>query len=220
MLRLVSYALLWAAAGQSAGLKDPFANLPEVVEVVPIAGQLESVGVPVVARVVRTRLKPEAAQQWVAQSFRREGLYIPRPEKQFQLQGAPQLTGYDPKARRTYTAIFKANPDGSTTVVVGTADVSQALVARPKLALPVFPGSTHAVESSSEVGATISYRAHASQAELDSFYSEVLGTAGWVRDEEARGWVKGGQLLTVTRTPHPDGDDAVSVLLRGTGGGP
>ena len=219
MRRLIPYALLWAAAAQAGDLKDPFANLPEVIEGVPISGELQSMGVPVMAKAVRTRLTPEQAQKWIAASFRREELYIPKPEAQFQLQGAPQLTGYDPVARRTYTAIFKANADGSTTVVLGTADVSKSMVPRPVLAVPVFPGATHAVESQQEGGLALSYVVAASQAELDSFYTELLGPAGWRRDDATHGWVKEGQLLTVTRTPRPDGQSSVAVLVRSGGGG-
>ncbi len=219
MIRLLSYALLWAAAGQTPALKDPFANFPDVIEKVPISSELQSMGVPVLAKAVRTKLSPEQSQRWIAASFRKEELYIPPPDGQFQLKGAPQLTGYDPKARRTYTAIFKANADGTTTVVLGTADVSQAMVPRPQPTLPVFPGATRVVESAQEGGAAVSYLAGASQAELDSFYGEVLGGAGWSRDDALNGWVKDGQLLTVGRSARPDGRHSIWVLLRSGGGG-
>ena len=220
MVRLVSYALLWAAAAQAGDLMDPFAGLPEVIEAVPIAGELSSMGVPVLAKTVRTRLKPEQAQRWVAASFRKADLYIPKPEAQFQLQGAPQLTGYDPKARRSYTAIFKQNADGTTTVVMGTADVSQSQGSkRPALSLPVFPGAAQAVEAQQEGGSSLSYVATATQAELESFYGEVLGPAGWTRDESLQGWVRGGQLLTVSQSPRSDGKQSVSVLVRSGGVG-
>lgn len=210
--------MLWAAAAQAGDLKDPFANLPGVIESVPVAGELSSMGVPVLAKTVRTRLTPEEALRWVAASFRKEDLYIPRPDAQFQLQGAPQLTGYDPKTRRTYTAIFKQNADGTTTVVLGTADVSKTMVPRASTSLPVFPGATQAVEAQQEGGSSVSYVAAATRAELDSFYGDVLGTAGWTRDERLQGWVKAGQLLTVTQTPRGDGKSSVAVLVR-TGGG-
>ena len=102
--------------------------------------------------------------------------------------------------------------------MLGTADVSQNLIARPKPTVPVFPGAKSPVESQQEGGAAVSYVASASQAELDSFYGEVLGASGWARDEELNGWVKDGSLLTVTRTARPDGTASVAVLIRSGGG--
>lgn len=214
VLCLCAASALGADGGRVA-LKDPFAGLPEVVSAVPISGEMSSMGVPVMARAVRTRLKPELALRWLVGSFRRHDLYIPPPEKQYQLQGAPQLTGYDPVARRSYTAVFKENGDGSTTIVCGTADVSSDDWAKTRTALPVLPAARQVLESRLETALSVSYLVVASEAEVRSFYAEVLGSTGWASVEE--GWSKGGRMITLEQTSGAEGQRRVVVLERSAG---
>lgn len=214
MHAVILLALLSADGG--TGLVDPFRDLPEVTAMVPIAGELQSMSVPVMARAVKTKLSVELAQRWVVGSFRRHGLYIPPPEKQFQLQGAPQLTGYDPVARRTYTALFKDNGDGTATVVCGTADVSKDDWAKPVLAqgpgLPTLPAAQQVVESKLEGALSVSYLVQATEAEVWSFYGEVLGSAGWAKGDD--GWTKAGRQIQVQQTKGEGGKQRVVVLER------
>jgi hypothetical protein len=198
-------------------IKDPFAGLPEVVSVVPLVGEMSSMGVPVMARAMRTRLKPKMAQRWVVGSFRRNDLYIPPPDGQFQLEGAPQLTGYDPDALRTYTAVFKENEDGSTTLICGTADLSRQEWAKSRASLPVLPAAKQVLESRLEGSLSVSYVVQATEGEVRSFYGEVLGSAGWAPHEEAHGWSKGTQLITLEQTASEGGLRRVVVLERSAG---
>lgn len=220
MHALILVALLGADGG--TGLIDPFRDLPEVTSMVPLAGELQSMGVPVMARAVRTKLSPQLAQRWVVGSFRRHGLYIPPPERQYQLQGAPQVTGYDPVSRRTYTALFKDNGDGSATVVCGTADLTNEDWAKgtramdPATSLPLFPAAQQVVESKLEGARSVSYLAQATATEVTSFYAEVLGSAGWAKADE--GWTKGTRLILVQQTKGEGGKQRVVVLERTTGG--
>lgn len=208
--------VLLALLGTDGGLLDPFKDLPEVTAVVPISGELQSMGVPVLARAVRTRLSPQLAQRWIVGSFRRHDLYLPPGEKTFQLQGAPQVTGYDPVAQRTYTAIFKENGDGSTTVVCGTADVSRADWATAQApSLPVLPAALQVVESKLEGALSLSYLVKATEAEVTSFYGDVLGGAGWTPADE--GWTKGSRQILVQQTAAGGGQRRVVVLERPRG---
>lgn len=184
---------------------------------VPVAGELSSMGVPVMARAVRTRLKPEMALRWMVGSFRRNNLYIPPPNRQYQLQGAPQLTGYDPVALRTFTAIFKENSDGSTTIVCGTADVSRSDWAGAKTSVPVLPAAIEVLESRLETALSVSYLVRASEDEVGSFYRDVLGSSGWAFVDEMKGWTKGGKLLTLTQTKSTEGRQRVVVVERTVG---
>ncbi len=221
MRALAAIALLLGASGFAADagvgtqIKDPFAGLPEVVSSVPIAGEMSSMGVPVMARAVRTRLTPELAQRWIVGSFRRNNLYIPPPNGQFQLQGAPQVTGYDPVAFRTYTAVFKKNDDGSTTLVCGTADVSRQDWASPRASLPVLPAAKQILQSRLESALTLSFVVVASEAEVRGFYGDVLGASGWSSIEE--GWSKDGKVITVQQTPGVEGQRRVLVVERSAG---
>ena len=219
MRAVIPLALLLGATGLAAdgGIKDPFAGMPEVVSTVPVVGEMSSMGIPVMARAVRTRLKPELAQRWIVGSFRRNNLYIPPARGQYQLQGAPQVTGYDPVALRTYTAIFKENADGSTTLICGTADVSRDDWATAKASLPVLPAAMKVLESRLETALSVSYLVRASEAEVRSFYGEVLGSTGWAAVEDAHGWAKGGQLITLEQTLADEGLLRVVVVQRMVG---
>lgn len=212
MRALILAALLGADGGV---LLDPFADLPEVVQAVPIAGQLESMKVPVLARAVHTKLTPQLAQRWVVGSFRRHHLYIPPGDRQFQIQGAPSVTGYDPVNFRTYTAIFKENADGSTTLVLGTADVSKDDWRQATASLPVFPAAQQVLESQLEGARSVAYTVKATEAEVVSFYGDVLGAAGWARNDD--GWKKDARQLVVQQTPIDQGRRRVVVLERPVG---
>ena len=216
MRAVTSFVLLLGVTGFAAdAIKDPFAGLPDVISTVPVAGEMSSMGVPVMARAVRTKLKPQMAQRWIVGSFRRNNLYIPPANGQYQLQGAPQLTGYDPVARRTYTAIFKENADGSTTLICGTADVSRDDWATARASLPVLPAALQVLESRLEGALSVSYQVKASEAEVRSFYGEVLGSSGWAPMET--GWSKGGQLITLAQTVTDNGMRRVVVVQRSVG---
>ncbi len=205
----LALALLWAARALAA---DPFGEIPGVVEEVPVDGPLSSNGVDVRAKAVRSTAPPREVLAAISKSFRKAGLFIPPPQEQFELVTAPQLTGYDAAAKRSYTAIFK--PDGKgTLVILGTADLAPREKAAPLL--PRFPGATDAVESSSEGGRVLSYRVAATAKEVQRFYADVLRSAGWAWREEGERWELGGRALTVKAQPRADGAVAVVVMEKG-----
>jgi len=194
---------------------DPFAGLPNVVEEVPVAGELRALDTPVKAKAFRVKMSPLETLRWVEASFRRAQLYVPPPERQFQLEGAPQLTGYDGPAKRSYTAIFKANRDGTTTLIAGTADLSGYRWASAGTSLPVMPTGAGALESRSEQGLVLSYTVRAQPEEVDSFYAAVLPEGGWAPGLEPLTWVAKGRVLSVTRERRAEGRVAVTLIERG-----
>ncbi|MFT3840933.1 MAG: hypothetical protein QM723_28340 [Myxococcaceae bacterium] len=197
---------------------DPFAGLPNVLSQAPVAGELKSLGgTEVKAKAYRVKLKPREAMEWVVDSFRRLDLYVPPPDKQFEISGMPQITGYDGPNQRSYTAIFEDNHDGTTTLIAGTADLANYKWATGGHSLPVFPGASGAVESQTEQGTVLSYQVTAKPEELDSFYAQVFSDAGWKRDEQSGGWLKAGQLVTVSQRGKPGGALTVSLVSRRVG---
>jgi hypothetical protein len=182
------------ASALCASPVDPFGEIPGAVEEVPVDGPMSSAGVGVRAKAVRSTAAPREVLAAISKSFRKAGLFIPPPEEQFELQTAPQLTGYDAAAKRSYTAIFK--PDGKGTVVIlGTADLKAR--EKPEGALPRFPGGVDAVESAGEGGRVLSYRVSASADDVRRFYGDVLKAAGWAWREEPRRWELGRRAMTV-----------------------
>ena len=55
----------------------------------------------------------------------------------------------------------------------------------------------------------------ASEAEVVSFYGDVLGAAGWARDDD--GWTKGGRQLVVQQSQSDNGLRRVVLLERPAG---
>jgi hypothetical protein len=193
---------------------DPFEGLPNVELEVPVAGQLESLNTPVQARAYRVKMKPADVLLWVDASFRRHKLYIPPPEKRSQLTGAPQLTGYDHPTRQSYTAIFKDNGDGTTTLIAGHADLSKGGWTKAGETMPAMPGAQDVAEASSEGALTMTYLVKASAEEVEAFYAEVFKKNGFTRDEKLEGWVKAGQLVRLQHGPRGKEHRSVALTAR------
>lgn len=192
---------------------DPFAGMPNVELEVPVAGQLESMGTKVDARAYRVKLKPADAWAWVFASFKKHQLFIPDAKRRGEIIGAPQLTGYDHPTRTSYTAIFKDNGDGTTTVIAGRADLAGGWV-KAVASVPTVPGATGIAQASSEDGVTVTYVVKATAEEIEGFYAEVLVKSGFTRDEERKGWVKSGQLLELQHSARAAGQRSVAVSVR------
>jgi len=200
-------ALLACAAPAAAA--DPFGDIPGAVEEVPVDGPVYSAGVEVRARAVRSTARPLDVLAAISKSFRKAGLFIPPPKEQFELATAPQLTGYDAAARRSYTAIFK--PDGKGTIVIlGSADLSSR--GKPAGELPRFPGAVDAIESNDEGGRVLSYRVTATADDVRKFYGEVLGASGYTWSAESKRWEHLGRAVSVTMQRRPEGSLAVVVM--------
>lgn len=192
---------------------DPFEGMPNVQLEVPVTGELQSNGTKVEARAYRVKLKPHEAWAWVLQSFKRHDLFIPRAKNRGEIIGAPQLTGYDHPTRKSYTAIFKDNGDGTTTVIAGRADLAGGWT-KEKSTMPTLPGATEIAEASSESGLTMTYLVKATAEEVEAFYAEVLTKNGFKRSEEHKGWLKSGQLLELTHSARSAGLRSVALTVR------
>jgi hypothetical protein len=207
-------ALVVAASMGQAVPSDPFAGMPGIEQAVPVSGELSSMGAPVSARAWKVKLAPDAAIAWVIDAYRRAGLYVPGASGQFQVAGAPQLTGYDHAARRSYTAIFRPAGKGHTLIITGTADLSGEGWAKPVAsALPALPGAVGPLESRSEGTTQLAYGVRATPVEVDDFYRQVLPAAGWAASEPGT-WVRRGEQLTVTHAPRGPTEQGVVVTLR------
>ena len=73
------------------------------------------------------------------------------------------------------------------------------------------------VESRLEGALSVSYLVQASAAEVTSFYADVLGAAGWKKDEDEV-WAKGTRQILVQQTKGEGGKQRVVVLERSAGG--
>jgi len=186
----------------AAGFHWPELEAVGVVDVPPVVSQ----GVPTYLRAVKVKQKlPELAALFY-ESFVKAGLWVPKPPR---LTREPLLTALDPVKRRSYTVVFQPNPDGTTTLVLGEADLA-AKAAEPGVLAPLFPGAEKVFRSLQELARVEAYEAAASLSEVRSFYDETLPKGGWLKQEEGV-FRRGGEELSVS--VRPDGVRARVVLV-------
>jgi hypothetical protein len=178
---LVVVALL--GASQAGAQRLPFSwDIPKVVEVVEVPGTMMADGIPVRMRAVRSTEKPEVLLQHVVDRFEAWGFYLPDAEGQAQPFREPQLTALDWERLVSYTAIFQPNPDGSTTVFLGEADLSRPPVVQSPIA-PVYPGAREVVHTDVEAARSLTYAVAAKPAEVLDFYRRELVKQGYAEAE-------------------------------------
>lgn len=203
---------------------DPFDRIPEVVSSIPIEGELAANGVPVRARAVITKLSYPALLKHLEKRMHEESLYIPPPHVQFEMRGMPQLTGYDGVTKKSYTAIFRQNPDRTLTVILGVADLSEApqkLLASSTSEVPVMPSAQQAVQSQDEGRVVVTYSVQASPSEVERYYQASLKQAGLERLPGESAWAgKPGRLELSTVTLGGDAGTQVVAVWRRASGSP
>ncbi|WP_426756442.1 hypothetical protein [Myxococcus sp. Y35] len=187
-------------------------DVPKVVAVVDVPGTIISEGVPVRMTAVLSAEKPEIIGQHLVSRFQAWELHVPKPSMQPQLLRETMITALDTKQFISYTAIIQANPDGTTTVYMGEANLGQGRQAQAAVA-PVFPGASDTVKAEAESSRTLTYAVDATQAEVEDFYRTELGKLGF-REEEPRFFRSSNEELKLSFSPTKEGKLAVVVVRR------
>ncbi|QSQ11601.1 hypothetical protein [Myxococcus landrumensis] len=205
-------------AGPAAAQRLPFTwDVPGVVGVVEVSVPVISSGIPVKLSAVRSKEKPEVILSKMVDRFALWGFHIPPMAEQPQFLREPMITAIDTRAFISYTAILQPNPDGTTTVFLGQADLSQAPRQQSTVA-PVYPGGAGLMQTEMEGARTLVYSVSARQQEVEVYYRNELAQAGFEEvdplvfrssnDEIAlkMGPAKEGKLsvIVVRRTVSPD----------------
>jgi hypothetical protein len=209
---LVGLAVLLSASAAGAQ-RLPFTwDVPKVLETVEVPGVMQAQGVPVKLRSVKSAEKPEVILQHMVDRFEQWDFYI--PDKRTQWLKEPQLTALDTERLISYTFILQSNPDGSTTVVMGEANLAQTRPAQSPIA-PLFPGAKDVVSSDVEVARMVSYRLTVSKEtpDVEGFYRKQLAQAGY-SETEPNTYRKGTEELVVTVGPPKEGQLSVMVTRR------
>ncbi|WP_309889863.1 hypothetical protein [Archangium sp.] len=209
---VLALAVLWGA-GVARAQRPTFTwDVPRVLETVDVPGVMRADGIPVKLRSVRSAERPEVILQHLVDRFQAAGFYIPPDAHRTQRVAEPQLTALDTDRLISYTFFLQANRDGTTTVLLGEANLKRARKEQHTFA-PVFPGGTDLLRSEMEGARTLSYTVKAEPAKVGEFYLTELRTAGFT--EEADGvWRRGGEELRVGLRPGPGGRVSVLLLLR------
>lgn len=206
----------WArGTPQAAGAADrprlpPFVwDLPEVVGMIDMPGEQVAMGTPVKLRAVHSRSSLSEAYAHVMRAFERGGLYVAPPGTLNIPLSDPVLTGLDGTRLMAYTVIFKANPDGTTTLILGESNLGRRQKTQRFFA-PLPPGARSPLQTQVEGMRTLGYATSESPEEVVDFYRRTLGEAGF-EEIEPRLFRKGPSLWKV-RASREEGRTQVTVI--------
>ncbi|QRK11813.1 hypothetical protein JQX13_18180 [Archangium violaceum] len=205
-------AVLWGVGVASAQQPGFTWDVPRVLESVAVPGVMRADGIPVKLRSVKSAEKPQVILQHLVRTFEAAGFYIPPDKHRTQRFAEPQLTALDTDRLISYTFVLQPNPDGTTTVLLGEANLGMARREQSAFA-PVFPGGTDLMQSEMEGARTMTYLAEAEPEKVRDFYLSALGSAGYSEDSSGT-WRRGSEELRVAVRPVKVGRVAVIIMRR------
>lgn len=194
-------------------------DIPGLIGWVESPGQQTTDGVPMHLQVAHSKEKLGTLIQHFADRFRAAGFFISTsPQALASPVTEPILTALDTEKLTAYTVIFQQNPDGTVTLILGTSDVSQYNPsASPRLDwAPVMAGAEQVTRSNVEGSEMAIYAVKATPAQVQEFYRQELGRAGFVEDPDEPGTFQRGTELLRVRT-YPEGDLLMVGLSRKLG---
>jgi hypothetical protein len=187
-------------------------NVPKLLEWSEVGDQLQANGMPLKIFVARSAWKPGDLLDHYQARFAKAGFYT--PEKPLKLPGLelPRLTALDTESMWSYLVYVWPEPDGSTTLVLGAADLKgkKKDKAASGFSVAAFPGATVTFTSNVEFARTMSFTAKATEAEVIDFYRQTLPAAGW-KEREPGSFVRGGRLLRAATKQTKEGLQVVMV---------
>lgn len=184
-------------------------DLPEVIGVIEMPGEQIAMGTPVKLRAVHSRSKLSEAYAYMMRVFERGGLYVAPPGTLNIPLSDPVLTGLDGTRLMAYTVIFKANPDGTTTLILGESNLGRRKKTQRFFA-PVPPDAQAPLQTQVEGMRTLVFTTAEPPAQVLAFYRHTLGQAGF-EELEPRLFRK-GQTLWKVRTLREGGRTQVTVI--------
>ncbi len=190
-------------------------HVPGAIEDVPMSGEAESLGVPVRAHAVRSKERIEPLYLHFLQAFRRAGLYLPPPSAQFHMKGGLALTAIDDERMISYTVIFQANADRTTTVILGEANLAARRPAAEDAqgGLPLPPQAKRVVRARSEGTSQVTFRLRARADEVTGYYRDVLGANGF-EETEPQVFSDGTRQVQVLTQQVTDDEVVVALVER------
>ena len=215
-------ALLGAAPDAGAA---PFSwDVPGQIQLVPVGKKLERDGLPMVVFLAKSSWELDRLLLHYAGRFAEAGYFIPPKMGRIAGLKLPRLVALDDVHMVSFLVYGWPEPDGSTTLVLGAADLQHRKPAQVG-GLPVFPGAKSPTTFNVELASGLSFTAKATQDEVIDFYRSVLPSGGW-KEREPGAFVKGGRVVRVLAKKQ-GAELAVVVLdqadeapVSGTEGGP
>jgi hypothetical protein len=206
---VAAVALLCSAA---APFRADQLVVPEAIEQTEIPETMRALGVPVKLRAVRSKLKAEPLIEHFQAAFERAGLFVPESGELRSAANLIQVTAFDVEKRTSVSVLLQPNLDGTTTVVIGEANLGKAKKDNAPAFAPVFPGAIGLLVANLEIGQSLSFSANAQPEEVAGFYRETLTAAGY--KEVASGqFERQGSLIRIWLKPR-SGEPLGVVLVR------
>jgi hypothetical protein len=212
MLWLTALVLAAGADAGTQGLRvsaDTFLEVPKALSRTEVPKGLQALGIPVQLSAVLSRETLSNLEQHYRDAFRRAGLFVPEKGQIDDVGPLPQVTGLDVESQTSYSVLFQANRDGTTTVIIGRAGLHAAQEPEGPFA-PVFPGGTAPLVADLEAGKTLTYSTPAPAAEVLAFYKDTLRRSGFQSTGD-NAWTRGAVALQVWATPRESGTAVVVV---------
>jgi hypothetical protein len=171
-------------------------DVPEAVAWAEVGEQMQANGMPMKIFVARSKWKPVALLNNYQKRFSAAGFYI--PEVPLKLEGLklPRVTALDTLSLWSYLVYVFPEPDGTTTLVMGAADLKGRKAGKIAggFPAPVFPGSRAAFSSNVEFARTLAFTTGAKEEEVIDFYRQTLPSGGW-KERERGTFVREGRQL-------------------------
>lgn len=222
---MISVVVMAALLGASPDAGLPFSwDVPGQLELVPVGKKLEGAGLPMVVFLARSSWDLDRLLLHYADRFAAAGYFIPPKMGRITGLKLPRVVALDDVRMVSFLVYGWPEPDGSTTLVLGGADLRHRKPAKPG-ALPVFPGAKGPTTFDVEFATALSFTAKATQEEVIDFYRSVLPSGGW-KEREPGTFVKAGRAVRVLAKQQGAAlsvvvlEQADDAPLSGTGGAP
>ncbi len=195
-------------------------DVPGLLAWVDTDGPIAANGIPVLIQLARSSRSVDDLAAHFVRFFEKEGLYVAPLEKQAAITREPQLTALDPKQMLSYTVILQANPDKTTSVILGTANVGAWKRGSQNQSLgwaPVMPGARNLLRTEAEGQSSAAYDVDSTPDKVQAFYREELEKAGYKATGQPGEYRRGTEWLRVRARPDDKGRLMV-WLVRQVGG--
>jgi hypothetical protein len=180
-------------------------KIPGLLAWVDSDGPLMANGVPVLIQLARSSRPVEDLGPYFARQFEQAGLFIPPDKDQVAFTREPQITALDPTRMVSYTAIFQSNPDKTTSIILGTANVGAWKPVRGSELLgwaPMMPGGERLLRTDAEGQSSAAYDVEATPDKVQAFYKDALLKAGYTAlPNEEGNYRRGPELIRVRARP-------------------
>ena len=216
MLALVAAAVLSAAPDAGPA---PFSwDVPGQVQLVPVGKQLEGGGLPMAVFLAKSTWELDRLLLHYAGRFAEAGYFIPPKMGRITGLKLPRVVALDDVRMVSFLVYGWPEPDGTTTLVLGAADLKNRKQAQGGV-LPVFPGAKSPTTFNVELATAVSFTAKATQEEVIDFYRSVLPSGGW-KEREPGTFVKEGRVVRVLAKKQKRSTELSVVVLEQSDDGP